>query len=157
MTTKTEIPETEIPSEWTFKEAEERPAPGYLRVHGKIRIETHRGVILNLEEQFDLRLPDNEAEMPLFQQEVERLFTERIELRVKEALNRYVREEVEAAGERADDADAPDIATTASTESGGGAPTVVVTMETAGIDGKDRQLFFPEFEHFVQDQAGKAA
>ena len=95
--------------------------------------------------------------MPLFQQEVERMFTERIELRVKEALNRFVREEVEAAGERADDADAPDIPTTASTQSGGATPTVVVTVEKAEIEGDDRQLFFPEFEHFVQDGAGKAA
>jgi hypothetical protein len=71
--------------------------------------------------------------------------------------DRYVREEVEAAGERADDADAPTIPTTASTESIGATPTVVVTPETAAMEGEDRQLFFPEFEHFVQDEAGKAA
>jgi hypothetical protein len=105
--------------------------------------------------EFDVRLPDNEAEMPLFQQQVERLFTERIELRVKEALNRFVREEVEAAGERADEADAPDIPTTSSTESGGATPTVVVTLETDGIDGDDRQLFFPEWGE--NTPAGKAA
>jgi hypothetical protein len=156
MTETTQTTEPETPSEWTFAEAE-RPTPACLRAHGKIRINTHRGVIIDLDEQFDIRLPDKEAEMPLLQEQAERLFTERIELRVKEALNRFVREEVEAAGERADEADAPDIPTTASTESGGGAPTVVVTVEKAEIAGDDRQLFFPEMETIVQDQAGKAA
>jgi hypothetical protein len=129
MTETTQITEPEIPCEWTFAEAE-RPAAGYIRFRLNLKINTHRGVLIELDEEFDVRLPDNEAEMPLFQAEVERLYAERIDRRVKEAVNRFVREEVESADERADEADAPILPSTVSTETGGGAPTVVVTAET---------------------------
>jgi hypothetical protein len=154
MTTNTETNDAEIPCEWTFAEAE-RPAPGCLRFRLNLKINTHRGVLIELDEVFDVRLPDSEAEMPLFQAEVERLYAERIDRRVKEALNRFVRREVESAGERADDADAPVLPSTTATETGGATPTAVVTAEKAEIEGEDQQLYFPEWGKDAP--AGKAA